>query len=173
MRKVASLLKQKNDFTWPGEPNTTCMARGLYFALPTMKNSFSSSSVVVIIMLREEYLVECQKRRISLSSFAAVTTSFSFLSSSLVLHSWTYTFSDSAQGLFCKYMHCWLFHAGDPLLPFLKVHLVRRFFIELLPLVQFPAFLGKFSSYLAQSGHLIKIHEDYKNPNSKWNISLQ
>lgn len=136
-------------------------------------NSFSSSSVVVIIMLRQEYLVECQKCRISLNSFAAVTTSFPFPSSSVVLHSCTCTFSDPAQGLFCKNIHCRLCSMQVILCYiFPRVYLVRRFFIEPLLLVQFSAFLGKSSSYLVQWGCLIKIHEDYKNSRSKWNISL-
>lgn len=36
MRKVASLLRQKNDFMWPGESNAACMAGGLYFTFQTV-----------------------------------------------------------------------------------------------------------------------------------------
>lgn len=135
-------------------------------------NSFSSSSVVFIIMLRDEYLVECQKCRISLSSFAAVTSSFSFLSSSLVLHSCTCTFSDPAQGLFSKYMNCRLFHAGDLLLPFPEGPLSQKILYRTSPIGSISCIFWKILFIFSRWGHLIKIHEDYKNPNSKWNISL-
>lgn len=106
------------------------------------------------LWLWQEYLVECRKCRFSLSSFAAVTPSVAFPSSSLVLHSCTCTFSDLAQGLLCKYIHCRLCSMQVILCyPFPRVHLVRTFFIKFLPLVQLYAFLGKSFSYFVQCGH--------------------
>lgn len=38
--RLQAYLNRKNDFTWPGGSNATCRARGLYFALQTMKKIF-------------------------------------------------------------------------------------------------------------------------------------
>lgn len=104
--RLQASLDRRNDFTWPGESNATCMARGLYFALQTV-SKFLLPFLCVIIMVRQEYLVEYQRCKISLSSFAPVTTSvFLFLPFTLVLCSCTCVFSDPAQGFLWEYICC-------------------------------------------------------------------
>lgn len=125
-------------------------------------------------MLRQEYLVEYQKGKISLSSFALVTTSFSFPSFPLVLCSCTCTFSDPAQGLFWGYVRCRLCSMQLILCyPVPRVCLFRRCFIELYrtsPIGSISCLSRK--TLLIHWGHLTHIHEEDENPGSNLNISL-
>lgn len=68
-KMISHGLESPTQHTWP----EAC-------TLPSQPwtNSFSSSSVVVIIMQRQEYLVECQKCRISLSTFCCSNHLFFF-----------------------------------------------------------------------------------------------
>lgn len=138
-RKMISCgLENPMQHAWP---------EGCTLPFKLLTNSSSHSSVVVVIMVRQEYLVEYQRCKISLRSFAPVTTSgFLFLPFPLVLHSCTCAFSDPAQGLFWNYIPCRLCFVQLILCyPVPRVCFFRRCFMELLPLDQFQAFLGKSS----------------------------
>ena len=180
MWNVASLLKQKNDFTWPGESNATCMARGLYFALQTMSKFLllflcacyynAKAGIFGWIPEMQDFLKQfCSSNYLFFFFFLFLPSPYS----PSLLRSCTCAFSDPAQGLFWEYI-CYRLCSTQLILcyPVPRVCLFRRCFIELLPLDLFHAFLGKSSWYLVHWGHLIDIHEEDEDPGSNVNINL-
>lgn len=111
------------------------MARGLYFALPTMSEFFLLFLWVVIIMQRQEYLVECQKCRISLSSFCCSNHLFFFsflFPATPLLH--LHIFRSSPRFILKVHSLQTVFHAGDPLLPFPKGPLSQKILYRTSPI---------------------------------------
>lgn len=126
MREVASLVKQKDYFTWPGEHNATHVAKGLYFALQTM-NKF-------LLQFLRGYYCNAEARRFgsvpekedSLKQFYSSNQLFffSFLSPTSLLMC-LFTFWPSP--MFYEYIHCRLRSLQpDPLLSCPKGLLVQN-----------------------------------------------
>lgn len=135
MRKVASLLKQKNDFTWPREPNTTHMARGLYFALPTMNKFFllflcgcyykAKAGIFGWMPEIQDFLKQfCCSNHLFFFSFLFPNTPLMHL----------HIFRSSPRFILQVHSLQTLFHAGDPLLPFPKGLLSQKILYRTSPI---------------------------------------
>lgn len=134
-RKVASLLEQKNGFTWPGEPNTTHMARGLYFALPTMNKFFllflrgcyynAKAGIFGWMPEIQDFLKQfCYSNLLYLFSFLFPSTP--------VMH--LHIFRPGPSFVLQVHSLQTLLHAGDPLLPFPKGLLSQKILNKISPI---------------------------------------